>query len=114
MLNGGLTLTKSVRNITQGGTTGTNNTAKPGDVLEYIVTYTNTANAPVSMIVVTDTTPVFTTFVSAVCNTPLPAALTSCNFTAPTVGAAGNVVWTLNGALNALQSGTVAFRVTVQ
>jgi mucin-19 len=114
VLNGGLTLTKSVRNITQGGTVGTNNTAKPGDILEYIVTYTNTANAPVSMIVVTDTTPVFTTFVSAVCNTPLPAALTGCSFTAPTVGASGNVVWTLNGALNASQSGTVAFRVTVQ
>jgi mucin-19 len=114
VLNGGLTLTKSVRNVTQGGTVGTNNTAKPGDVLEYIVTYTNTANAPVSMIVVTDTTPVFTTFVSAVCNTPLPAALTSCNFTAPTVGSSGNIVWTLSGSLNALQSGTVAFRVTVQ
>jgi uncharacterized repeat protein (TIGR01451 family) len=114
VLNGGLTLTKSVRNITQGGAAGTNNTAKPGDVLEYIVTYTNTANAPVSMIVVTDTTPVFTTFVSATCNTPLPAALTSCNFTAPAVGASGNVVWTLNGSLNAMQTGSVAFRVSVQ
>jgi mucin-19 len=114
VLNGGLTLTKSVRNITQGGTAGTNNTAKPGDVLEYIVTYTNTATAPVSMIVVTDTTPVFTTFVSATCNTPLPAALTSCNFAAPAVGASGNVVWTLNGSLNAMQTGSVAFRVSVQ
>ena len=114
VLNGGLTLTKSVRNVTQGGTVGTNNTAKPGDVLEYIVTYTNTANAPVSVIVVTDATPVFTTFVSAVCNTPMPAALTGCSFTAPAVGASGNVVWTLSGSLNAVQSGTVAMRVTVQ
>ena len=114
VLNGGLTLTKSVRNITQGGTVGTNNTAKPGDILEYIVTYTNTANAPVSMIVVTDTTPVFTTFVSAICNTPLPAALATCSITTPTVGASGNVVWTLNGSLNAMQTGTVTFRVAVQ
>ena len=114
VLNGGLTLTKSVRNITQGSAVGTNNTAKPGDVLEYIITYTNSANAPVSMIVVTDATPVYTTFVSAVCNMPLPAALTGCSFTAPTAGASGSVVWTLNGSLNAMQAGTVALRVMVQ
>ena len=114
VLNGGLTLTKSVRNITQGSAVGTNNTAKPGDVLEYIITYTNSANAPVSMIVLTDATPVYTTFVSAVCNMPLPAALTGCSFTAPTAGASGNVVWTLNGSLNAMQVGTVALRVMVQ
>jgi mucin-19 len=115
VLSGGLTLAKTVRNVTQGTAAGTANAAKPGDVLEYVITYSNTANAPVSTIVITDVTPVFTTFVSAACTTPLPAAITACTLTStPAAGSSGTVTWTLGGALNAGQSGTVLFRVTVQ
>ena len=53
----GLTLAKTVRNVTQGGAAGTTGTARPNDVLEYTITYTNTSAGPVSAIVVTDATP---------------------------------------------------------
>ena len=111
----GLTLMKSVRNVTQGGAAGTVNSARPGDILEYIITYTNTASTTVMMVVISDNTPAFTGFGQASCGTPLPAALTSCMVTVqPMVGVGGNIQWTLNGLLNASQSGTVIFRATVQ
>ena len=47
----GPTLAKAVRNVTQGTPAGTSNTARPSDVLEYAVTYTNTGGSPVSAIV---------------------------------------------------------------
>jgi len=110
----GLVLTKAVRNVTQSGPLNTTNTAKPGEVLEYVITYTNTSNASLSMVVISDNTPAFTTFVLANCGA-LPMAITACSATTqPTVGASGNVLWTLTGVLNAMQSGAVIFRVTVQ
>jgi uncharacterized repeat protein (TIGR01451 family) len=111
----GLTLMKSVRNVTQGGVAGTTNTARPGDVLEYIISYSNAASTQVMMVVISDNTPAFTNFTSASCGTPLPAALSACVVTVqPMVGVGGNIQWTLTGSLNAGQSGTVVFRVTVQ
>ena len=111
----GLTLMKSVRNVTQGGVAGTVNTARPADVIEYVITYTNAASTTVMMVVISDNTPAFTTFAQASCGMPLPAALTSCTVTVqPVVGAGGNVQWTLTGALNSGQTGIVSFRVTVQ
>ena len=111
----GLTLMKLVRNVTQGGIAGTTNSARPGDTLEYVITYTNTASSPVMMIVISDNTPVFTTFAQASCGAPLPAALLSCAVTVqPMVGAGGNIQWSLTGPLNGAQSGTVLFRATVQ
>ena len=111
----GLTLMKSVRNVTQGGIAGTSNTARPGEVLEYIVIYTNTSSTNVMSVVISDNTPAFTNFNVASCGMPLPAALTSCMVTVqPMVGVGGNVQWTLSGMLNAGQSGTVTFQVTVQ
>ena len=110
----GLVLTKAVRNITQGGALGTSNSAKPGEVLEYVITYNNTSAAALSMVVISDNTPAYTTFVSASCSA-LPMNITACSATTqPTVGGAGNIQWTLTGSLNAMQSGSVLFRVTVQ
>jgi uncharacterized repeat protein (TIGR01451 family) len=109
-----LTLAKSVRNVTQGTPVGTSNTAKPGDILEYAVTYTNPAAGSVSAIVITDSTPAFTSFQSATCVTPLPAAITACNVTtSPAVNGTGSVVWTLTGSLAAGGSGTVTYQVRV-
>jgi uncharacterized repeat protein (TIGR01451 family) len=113
----GLTLMKSVRNVTQGGVAGTSNVARPGDTLEYVITYTNSngVGAPLSMIVISDNTPAFTDFVSASCGTPLPMDISACTVSMqPMVGAGGNIQWTLTGNLNAMQAGTVVFRVTVQ
>jgi uncharacterized repeat protein (TIGR01451 family) len=110
----GLTLAKSVRNVTQGTPAGTSNTARPGDVLEYTLTYTNSGAGSLSAIVVTDATPAFTTFQSAACGAPLPGNITSCTVTSqPAVNASGSVVWTLGGTLLPGGSGTVLYTVRV-
>jgi uncharacterized repeat protein (TIGR01451 family) len=100
--------------VTQGTPAGTSNTARPGDVLEYTVTYTNSGAGSLSAIVVTDATPAFTTFQSAACGAPLPGNITSCNVTSqPAVNASGSVVWTLGGTLLPGGSGTVLYTVRV-
>ena len=110
----GLTLAKSVRNVTLGTPAGTSNTARPGDVLEYAITYTNSGSGALSAIVITDATPAFTSFQAAACGAPLPAAITSCNVTTqPAVNASGSVVWTLGGSLAAGGTGTVLYTVRV-
>jgi hypothetical protein len=69
----------------------------------------------VNSIVISDNTPAFTNFTAASCGAPLPAAISACAVTTqPSVGGAGNIQWTLTGALNPAQSGSVIFRVTVQ
>ena len=111
----GLTLAKTVRNVTTSGAAGTNNAAKPGETLEYTITYTNNGTDPLATIVINDGTPAFTNFVLASCGAPLPANITACNVTTqPTVGAAGAIVWTLTGSLASTASGTVIFRVQLQ
>jgi uncharacterized repeat protein (TIGR01451 family) len=110
----GLTLAKTVRNVTQGGSTTTAGTALPNDVLEYTITYTNTGPSPVSAIVVTDATPAFTLYLSAACTAPLPAAIASCNVTTqPAVNGSGSIVWTLGGSLNSGGTGSVTYQVRV-
>jgi mucin-19 len=114
-LGAGLTLAKTVRNVTQGGAVGTANAARPNDVLEYMVTYTNTSNGPITAVVITDSTPAFTQYLAASCGAPLPAAVASCVVTGqPAVNGSGSIVWTLTGSLNPGQSGTVSFTVRVQ
>ena len=98
-----------------GGLAGAVNTARPGDVLEYVITYTNPASTTAMMVVISDNTPAFTNFNVASCCLPLPAALTSCLVSVqPMAGVGGNIQWTLTGQLNAGQSGNVIFRATVQ
>ncbi len=110
----GLVLAKTVRNVTLGSGAGTSNTARPNDVLEYTVTYTNTGAGTLSTIVITDATPAFTTFESAACGAPLPANISSCVVSAqPAVGASGSVVWTLGGTLLSGGNGTVLYQVRV-
>jgi uncharacterized repeat protein (TIGR01451 family) len=111
----GLTLAKTVRNVTTGGLAGTSNVAGPGQILEYVIAYSNSSGAAVNSIVISDNTPAFTNFTAASCGAPLPAAISACAVTTqPSVGGAGNIQWTLTGALNPAQSGSVIFRVTVQ
>ncbi len=52
-------LVKEVRNVTQGGVFGTNNTGLPGDVLEYRVTYLGHGDS--YNVVLTDPLPLYTT-----------------------------------------------------
>jgi uncharacterized repeat protein (TIGR01451 family) len=110
----GLVLAKTVRNVTLGSGAGTANTARPNDVLEYTITYTNTSLGVVSAIVITDATPAFTTYLSASCGAPLPGNISSCAVTSqPSAGGAGSVVWTLGGSLLSSGSGSVIYQVRV-
>jgi uncharacterized repeat protein (TIGR01451 family) len=61
-----LVLQKSVRNVTQGSGVGTSNLARPGDTIEYVITYTSLSNSSLGTISIADVTPTFTTFVSQV------------------------------------------------
>jgi uncharacterized repeat protein (TIGR01451 family) len=102
--NAGLKLTKTVDKAT----------ALPGANLTYTITFTNDSTDVLSNLKVNDSTPAYTTFVSAACSTPLPANLTACTFTAPPVGQSGNIQWTFSGTLNPTQTGTVTFVVKIQ
>jgi uncharacterized repeat protein (TIGR01451 family) len=110
----GLTLAKTVRNVTQGTAAGTANSARPGDVLEYSITFTNTTAGLLSNIVVTDATPAYTQYQAGACATPLPGNLTGCTVTQqPAVNGVGSVVWTLTGSLLSGTGGTVSYTVRV-
>lgn len=88
-------------------------TALPGSTLIYTITYRNDSTGPLSTISINDTTPAFTTFVSATCPTP-PANLTACTVsTAPVPGGVGTLVWTFTGTLAPASQGTVSFSVQV-
>lgn len=97
---GDLTLSKLVANITQATQALTSVPAMPGDKLQYRLTAANMGAKPLSSLVVSDFTPAFTNFHSAVCPELLPAGMTSCAVTTqPAVGATGAVQWTFTGSL---------------
>lgn len=88
-------------------------TARPGDVLTYTIAYSNNGPAPISSIIIRDTSPAFTVFQSAACAT-LGAGLTGCAVSSqPPAGGAGPIVWTLTGSLAPGASGSVTFQVLV-
>jgi uncharacterized repeat protein (TIGR01451 family) len=122
-----LDLKKEVRNVTQGGTFGINNQAKSGETVEYRITYTNNGDAPIRSMTVNDTTPGYTSFLSATTgatpptltacakNTPanaLPAAAVPCA-TAQPVGGTGPIEWRFTGSVDPGGTGTVLFQVKV-
>lgn len=86
-------LSKTVRNITKGETTGVGaNLGIPGDTLEYVLSFTNTTGSPLTTFAISDPMPVQTTFVSATCG-PLPTGVTTCTIANPAVGATGTVTY---------------------
>jgi uncharacterized repeat protein (TIGR01451 family) len=122
-----VTLTKEVRNVTQGGSFGTFNQAKSGDTLEYRITYANTTTAPVLALVIHDGTPTYTTFLSASAGTtpsslgactketpanPSPAPAVSCAATQP-VGGTGALSWRFAGTLQGGATGNVLYQIKV-
>jgi uncharacterized repeat protein (TIGR01451 family) len=105
------TLGKTVADITQGTTPGTTLTAVPGDVLEYVLTYTNYTGTPLSNLTIKDTVPANNTFVaaSAVCVT-VPAGATC----TPAGPVSGLLTWTFTGTPIANGATLVVkFRATV-
>ena len=98
----GLALAKSVDKAT----------ALPGETLTYTVAYTNNSSEALSNVIVFDSTPAFTTFLSAG-NGPLPNDLTGVTIIKPAVGATGAIRWTFTGTLAPASNGTVTFQVKV-
>jgi uncharacterized repeat protein (TIGR01451 family) len=86
--------------------------AAPGENVTYTVTYKNDGTLPVGTIIVTDSTPFGTTFVSA-SEGALPASLSSVVRTDPGIGGTGKVEWTFTGSLNPHLQGTVTFVVQI-
>jgi len=118
-----LNLAKAVRNVTQGGTFGVNNTAKSGEVLEYRITYTNNGTTPINNLSINDVTPNYTTFVSAAADVT-PATLTACSKTTPAGGpiacataqvsnGIGTLSFIFTGSLQPGATGDVLFQVKV-
>ncbi len=87
--------------------------AKPGETLTYTITYRNGGTIPIGGVKIRASIPDLTGFVAA-SYAPLPAGLTSCALTTPTVGAGGNLDWNFSGNLPPGASGTVSFQVKIQ
>lgn len=111
---GALALSKRVSNLTQGGPVGLAVNAKPGETLQYLLTAVNNGSEPLSLLVINDATPAFTTFYSAACPATLGSGLTACSLTQqPAVGAAGSVQWTFTGSLAPSAQLSVSYQVKV-
>lgn len=109
---GKLELVKSVQNITQGtAETETQNAAKPGDVLQYRITYRNTGTAGITDLNVNDSAPPFTTYVNGTAACPSTPTSLSCS---ANTSNEPDVVWSFTGTLEAGAQGSVVYRVQVE
>ena len=118
-----ISLVMDVRNVTQGvATYGVSNDAKPGETLEYRITFNNNVAAPVKNLVIHNATPAYTSFVSADTGVT-PPGITACTKLTPAsptrvdcavgqaAGGKGSLEWRFTGPLEPGASGTVLFRV---
>jgi len=109
-----LVLSKRVSNITKGSASATMVSAGPGDTLQYSLTAVNNGITPLSTLVIDDTTPAFTSYLSAACPTVLPAVITACSLlTQPAVGMTGNMRWSFTGTLAPSGQVVVTYQVKV-
>lgn len=120
--NSAVQLRKEVRNLTAGQSTWSeNNQGRPGDELEYRISFTNMGAAPVSDLEVHDATGPWTTLVSASADSVPPGI--SCEMVVPPNGSRGpcvpggrgkgNISWYFTGPLLPQSSGSVLYRVKI-
>lgn len=115
---GSITLVKRVRNVTTGGVLGTTSTGNPGDVLQYVIVFTNPSAASVADVTVFDQTPSYTSLFAppgaSVLVTP-PGM--SCGVAVPSGGGSngyvGPVRWACTGTMSPGTEGRVAFEVKI-
>ena len=86
--------------------------AVPTACVKYRLTFTNNGSAPLSTVIIYDTTPAFTTFVSATAD-PAPLNLAAPAILAPAANGTGAIRWTFTGTLAPGASGNVYFTVRV-
>jgi len=86
--------------------------ARPGESITYTITYANTSSESLQNIILYDSTPAYTTFLSAT-NGPLSTNLTAVAINAPAIGGNGGVRWAFSGSLAPGRSGTVMFSVAI-
>jgi hypothetical protein len=128
----GLTLHKEVRHVTVCPSSpdisiadptpyAASGSARPGDVLEYRLRYSNNTAAPLSNIRVFDAVQAFTVYKGALCLALPSKGVTNCAITAPVVGAnSGSITWTMTDATTApiglqpLDSGSLSFCLQIQ
>ena len=116
---GELKLEKSVRNITQGTAVGVSNNGRPGDILEYIITFTNVGNGDLTEVSIFDSTPSYTELSQAIDCTSgsVPTLLTCATVTANGINAAGyegEVRWEMTGFLAPGIQGSVIYHIAIQ
>ncbi|WP_318522782.1 GEVED domain-containing protein [Photobacterium leiognathi] len=117
--SGELRLEKTVRNVTQNGPVTTSNQGKPGDVVEYVVTFTNMGSDVLTDVKIFDSTPEFTELSQTVqCNDGIVPGLLVCNVVTSdgtnSPGYQGSISWEMTGSLAAGESGTVVYRVLIK
>ncbi|WP_025819817.1 GEVED domain-containing protein [Shewanella marina] len=116
---GQLKLEKVVRNISQSGSDGVQNSAKPGDILQYTIKFTNTGSGDITNINIHDDTPIFTKLYQAIdcASMIIPSSLT-CTIVTPNgsndVGYIGFITWQLTGTLMSGASGQIIYQVEVE
>lgn len=123
-----LMLSKSVQNITTGGGPSTVSTGKPGETLEYCITYTNLGSAPLPNLTLTDALPTNTQvllsaayvpgsnirFVRTPAQTPTPDPVNPSNAAGDDAGTLDTVLTYLVGTAAGGETGTVCFRTSVK
>ncbi|WP_408901499.1 GEVED domain-containing protein [Photobacterium piscicola] len=116
---GELKLEKTVRNITQGTAVGVSNNGRPGDILEYVITFTNVGDGDLTEVSIFDSTPSYTELSQAIDCTSgnVPTSLTCTTVTANgtnVVGYEGEVRWNMAGTLSPGDQGTAIYLIKIK
>ncbi|WP_394165832.1 GEVED domain-containing protein [Photobacterium piscicola] len=116
---GELKLEKTVRNITQGTAVGVSNNGRPGDILEYVITFTNVGDGDLTELSIFDSTPSYTGLSQAIDCTSgnVPTSLTCIPVTtngANIVDYEGEVRWNMMGALAPGDQGTAVYLIKIK
>ncbi|MDB5046422.1 MAG: hypothetical protein JWQ08_2472 [Deinococcus sp.] len=122
-----LTLSKSVQNLTTGGGVSTLSTGKPGDTLEYCITYVNSGSASLPNLTLTDTLPATTQVVPTSAYIPgsnirfvrtpalpIPDPLNPSNAAGDDAGTLTTALTYLVGTAASGETGKVCFRANVK
>ena len=100
--NAGLVLTKEVDKPT----------AFPGEILTYKINYQNNSSGALTNIIIYDSTPNYTVFVSATNSIP-PPNISTIQIIHPPPGSSGQIKWIFTGELIPGSSGNVYYKVKI-